>query len=149
YQMLNPLTHSRTAEEVEIYKTEPYVIAADVYSVGRQLGRGGWTWYTGSASWMYRVGLEAILGFKKIGATLTMDPCIPRDWPEFALQYHYGRSEYAITVANPDRVSRGVGVVILDGQELQGTAIPLRDDARRHEVFVRLKAEDGGETSQS
>ena len=138
YQMLNPLTHSRSVQGVEIYKTEPYVIAADVYSVGRQIGRGGWTWYTGSASWMYRVGLEAILGFRKVGTNLFLNPCIPRDWPEFTVKYRHGRSEYVITVTNANHVSRGVGVVTLDGSELDGVAIPLKDDGRRHEVLVRL-----------
>jgi len=145
YQMLNPLTHSRTAQEVATYKTEPYVIAADVYSVGRQIGRGGWTWYTGSASWMYRVGLEAILGFRKVGTKLLLNPCIPRDWGKFTLSYRYGRSNYVITVTNPDRVTRGVGMVLLDGSQLDGAAIPLQDDGRLHEVIVRL----GGNTGEA
>ncbi|MBC7788646.1 MAG: hypothetical protein H7Z74_01760 [Anaerolineae bacterium] len=148
YQMLNPLTHSRTEQDVETYKTEPYVIAADVYSVGRQLGRGGWTWYTGSASWMYRVGLEAILGFTKIGETLAIDPCIPRHWQEFTLRYRYGRSEYLIRVVNPDNVSRGLGAVTLDGVPLEGRAIPLLDDGRPHEVLVSLEGENVGTNTQ-
>ena len=75
--MLNPLTHARTPAEVETYKVEPYVVAADVYTAPGQVGRGGWTWYTGSASWMYRVGLEAILGFTRRGDTLRIDPRVP------------------------------------------------------------------------
>src|ERR1041385_4914502 len=81
FQMINPLTRTRTADEVAVYHIEPYVVAADVYTAAGQVGRGGWSWYTGSASWMYRVGLEAILGFTKRGDTLRIEPCVPRDWP--------------------------------------------------------------------
>ena len=80
FQMINPLTHAATPAQIEIYKVEPYVVAADVYTASGQLGRGGWTWYTGSASWMYRIGLESMLGFQKRGNELTIDPCVPTDW---------------------------------------------------------------------
>ena len=85
YQMINPVTHALTPEDVATYKVEPYVVAADVYTAEGHLGRGGWTWYTGSASWLYRVGLEAILGFNKRGESLEMDPCIPETWKEFTI----------------------------------------------------------------
>jgi cyclic beta-1,2-glucan synthetase len=137
YQMINPLTHARTVDDVATYKVEPYVVAADVYTAPGQLGRGGWTWYTGSASWMYRVGLEAILGFIKRGDTLIIDPCVPGSWREYGIEYRYGGSVYAITVADPPGVARAGARVILDGIVLDGRVIPLADDGRRHEVLVK------------
>ncbi len=136
YQMLNPLTHSRTPEEVHIYKVEPYVVAADVYTAPGHVGRGGWTWYTGSASWMYRVGLENILGFTKRGDTLWFEPAVPLAWPEFSVSYRYGRSTYEIIVREPARIRRGAAVVVVDGRRLSGWSLPLVDDGRRHKVLV-------------
>ena len=137
YQMLNPITHADMPEAVRKYKVEPYVVAADVYTADGHLGRGGWTWYTGSASWMYRVGLEAILGFTKRGNTLEMDPCIPSDWPEFCLMYRCGSSSYAVTVRNPHSVQRGVSTTELDGRRVEGPT-PLTDDGERHEIIVTM-----------
>jgi cellobiose phosphorylase len=137
FQMLNPLTHARTPDEVATYKVEPYVVAADVYTAAGHLGRGGWTWYTGSASWMYRVALEAILGVRKHGDTLAIEPRVPPGWPEYAVEYRCGRSVYAITVRDPGRVAAGGAVATLDGRELEGASIPLVDDGARHEVVVR------------
>jgi cyclic beta-1,2-glucan synthetase len=139
FQMINPLTHSRTAKDVATYKVEPYVVAADVYTAEGQAGRGGWTWYTGSASWMYRVGLEAILGFTKRGDTLSFNPRVPPGWPEFTVEYRYGRSVYAVAVENPHEVRDGGGEVILDGKILEGAAIPLVDDGARHVISVRAR----------
>jgi cyclic beta-1,2-glucan synthetase len=136
FQMLNPLTHADTAAGVARYKVEPYVVPADVYATAGALGRGGWTWYTGSASWMYRVGLEAILGFTKRGATLRIDPCVPAEWAELAIEYRYGTSLYLIAVQAPG-ASRGSREVLLDGTALATETIPLVDDGRRHEVVVR------------
>jgi cyclic beta-1,2-glucan synthetase len=137
FQMINPLTHARTPDEVATYKVEPYVVAADVYTAEGHLGRGGWTWYTGSASWMYRVALEAILGFRKRGDTLTIEPRVPPEWPEYAIEYRCGRSVYAITVRDGGRIADGGAVVTLDGRTLDGATIPLVDDGARHEVVVR------------
>ncbi|HUQ19536.1 MAG TPA: glucoamylase family protein [Gemmatimonadaceae bacterium] len=137
YQMINPLTHSDTPEAVAKYKVEPYVIAADVYTAEGHLGRGGWTWYTGSASWTYRVGLEAILGFTKRGDTLEMNPCIPSDWPEFTLKYRCGSSSYDVTVKNPHGAQRGVESTTLDGVKVDNS-VPLKDDGQRHEIIVTL-----------
>jgi cyclic beta-1,2-glucan synthetase len=131
------LTHTRSAEDVATYKVEPYVVAADVYTASGHLGRGGWTWYTGSASWMYRVGLEAILGFVKRGDTLVIDPCVPGEWSEYTIDYRHGESLYEITVTEPAAVFRDGGQVILDGAILENPVIPLVDDRRRHEVVVR------------
>jgi cyclic beta-1,2-glucan synthetase len=134
YQMINPLTHARTPEEVEIYKVEPYVVAADVYTAEGQLGRGGWTWYTGSASWMYRVGLEGILGFTKRGDTLVIEPRVPAAWPEFALEYRHGGSVYAITVHDPGAIREAGGEVSVDGEIVDGETFPLVDDGARHDT---------------
>ena len=131
YQMINPLTHAADEQGVEQYKVEPYVIAADVYTAEGQLGRGGWTWYTGSASWMYRIGLEHILGFQKRGNTLRVDPRVPAAWKEFSIEYRFGRSVYAITVHQ-----NGDPGVRMDGRVLDGDEIPLVDDGGRHEVVV-------------
>ena len=106
YQMINPITHALTPEDVLTYKVEPYVVAADVYTAEGHLGRGGWTWYTGSASWLYRVGLEGILGFRKRGDELEVDPCVPSAWKEFSIDYRYGESVYAILVKNPSACRR-------------------------------------------
>ncbi|HET7456921.1 MAG TPA: protein ndvB, partial [Gemmatimonadaceae bacterium] len=138
FDMLNPFTHGATAEQVATYKVEPYVVAADVYTAAGQLGRGGWTWYTGSASWMYRVALESIIGFTKRGDRLTLDPCVPRDWGEFSVEYRFGGTLYAVTVRNPARVSRGVASVTVDGAVVEGGAVQLVDDGRRREVVVTL-----------
>ncbi|MGH7475834.1 MAG: GH36-type glycosyl hydrolase domain-containing protein [Longimicrobiales bacterium] len=137
YQFVNPLTHARTPEEAETYRVEPYVVAADVYTAEGHVGRGGWTWYTGSASWLYRIGLEAILGFTKRGDTLTMSPCVPRDWPEFTIEYRFGESRYHITVTQPGRAHLGVAEVSVDGRVLDSPVIRLVDDGGRHEVVVR------------
>ncbi len=135
YQMINPLTHGLTAEDVQTYKVEPYVVAADVYTAEGQVGRGGWTWYTGSASWMYRVGLEAILGFTKRGDTLVIDPRVPAEWAEFSITYRFGTATYAIVVRQPGRLREGA-VVTLDGSKLEGAEIPLVDDGERHSVII-------------
>jgi cellobiose phosphorylase len=136
YQMINPLTHTRTPDEVSIYKVEPYVVAADVYTAPGQLGRGGWTWYTGSASWMYRVGLEAILGFTKRADTLIIDPCVPASWPQYTIDYRYRTASYVIRVADPGGVMHRGARVTLDGEPLEGLVIPLVDDGGTHEVLV-------------
>lgn len=138
YQMLNPLARTTTPEAVATYKVEPYVVAADVYTAEGQLGRGGWTWYTGSASWMYRVAVESLLGFTKRGHRLALDPCIPASWPEFAIEYRFGRTPYRITVRNPHGVQRGVVSVEVDGIIVPDLIIPLVDDGAEHHVVARL-----------
>jgi cyclic beta-1,2-glucan synthetase len=136
FQLLNPFTHGDSPERIATYRVEPYVVAADVYTAEGSLGRGGWTWYTGAASWMYRVGLEAILGFQKEGDTLRLAPCVPATWPEFTVEYRFGRSVYTIVVERPGLLSVGGATVALDGVRLEGPTIPLRDDGRPHVVLV-------------
>jgi cyclic beta-1,2-glucan synthetase len=138
FRLLNPIYHSDTPEKVMRYKVEPYVVAADVYSVPPHIGRGGWTWYTGSAAWMYRLGLEAILGLRRVGKALRIDPCIPKDWSGYELTYHHGETSYQIHVENPDGINRGVKQVTLDGEALSGGDIPLLGDGRRHRVHVLI-----------
>jgi len=140
FSLLNPVNHTSTRADVQRYKVEPYVVAADVYSVAPHVGRGGWTWYTGSAGWLYRAGIEAILGFRLQGAVLCLAPCIPKAWPGFEIAFKYRSARYEIAVENPDAVSRGVVHAELDGQTLpDGTArIPLADDGQAHKVRVIL-----------
>mgnify|MGYP000349337919 CR=1 FL=1 len=136
FQMLNPLTHTASADAVARYKVEPYVVAADVYTSPSHIGRGGWTWYTGSASWMYRVGIEALLGFTKVGNTLRILPCVPASWPDYQITYRFGTAQYAITVREPGAIrSRGASVT-LDGVTVHGGTIELVDDGRSHAVVV-------------
>jgi cyclic beta-1,2-glucan synthetase len=139
FAMLNPINHARTGAAVQRYKVEPYVVAADVYAEPPHVGRGGWTWYTGSAGWMYRAGLESILGFRLRGAQLVIDPCIPRAWPGFELVFRYRSARYDIVVDNPQRVSRGVASVEVDGEALGGDfVITLADDGNTHRVRIVL-----------
>ncbi len=138
FNLLNPINHARTAEEVARYKVEPYVVAGDVYAHPAHIGRGGWTWYTGSAGWMYRVGIEGILGFKLRGDSLSLDPCIPRDWPRYQISYRRRSTRYEITVENPHGANRGVERVMLDGTPQSGPEIALLDDGQVHQVQVIL-----------
>jgi cyclic beta-1,2-glucan synthetase len=137
-RMLNPLSHARTSADAERYKVEPYVVAADVYAVRGNEGRGGWTWYTGSASWSYRVALEGVLGFEKVGDLLRIDPCIPSVWDGFTLEYRYGESVYAIEIQNPEHVSGGVAALIVDGVASTNGHVVLSHDGMRHTVIVLL-----------
>ena len=139
FRMLSPIHHAGTRADVQRYKVEPYAVAADVYSVAPHVGRGGWTWYTGAAGWLYRAGLEGILGFRVRGATLALDPCIPRAWPGFEIAYRHRSARYEIRVENPAGVSRGVARLELDGVALPpGDGVPLRDDGATHRVRVVL-----------
>ncbi len=138
FHMLNPINHTRTAADVERYKTEPYVVAGDVYAHPAHSGRGGWTWYTGSAGWMYRAGLESILGLRRRGRTFEIDPCIPSSWPEYTIAWRFGRTRYDIRVSNPERRCRGIAEAELDGAPVDSHAIPLTDDGGTHEVRLVL-----------
>ncbi len=138
FRLLNPIHHAATPEAVARYKVEPYVVAADIYGRAPHVGRGGWTWYTGSASWLYRVGLEAILGFHLEGDRLAIDPRIAPDWPGFEVRYRHRSSRYRIAVENPDRVELGVRSATLDGGPVDARAIPLVDDGADHEVIVTM-----------
>ena len=138
WNLLNPIYHATTPAEVEHYKVEPYVVCGDVYGAPPHTGRGGWTWYTGSAGWMYRVALEAILGLRPAGDTLHIEPCIPTGWPGYEVTYRHRSATYRIRVENPAGADRGVWSVAMDGQPIPGGAVPLRDDGQVHDVRVVL-----------
>jgi cyclic beta-1,2-glucan synthetase len=142
FALLNPINHASTRAGVYRYKVEPYVVAADIYAEAPHVGRGGWTWYTGSAGWMYRAGIESILGCRLRGTLLHLDPCIPRAWQGFAITLRYHSSRYHIMVENPHGVARGVASVTLDGVPLAGggVSILLADDSATHQVRVVLGA---------
>jgi cellobiose phosphorylase len=138
WNLINPVYHATTAEEVQLYKVEPYVVCADVYGAPPHTGRGGWTWYTGSASWLYRVAIETILGFQLRGRTLRIEPCIPPSWPGFELNYRHQSATYQILVDNSAGTGRGVRSIELDGQLVPNHTVPLSDDRQTHNVRVRL-----------
>jgi cyclic beta-1,2-glucan synthetase len=138
FHLLNPINHTRTSADVARYKVEPYVVAGDVYSHPQHAGRGGWTWYSGSAGWMYRAGLESILGLERRGEAFKMDPCIPSSWPEYSIVWRFGRTRYEITVSNPERRCRGIGQAELDGVPVDPHSIPLSDDGTTHRVHLIL-----------
>lgn len=138
YHMINPVNHSRTSIEMWKYKVEPYVVAADVYAVPPHTGRGGWTWYTGSASWMYRVGVEHLLGLKLKRDGFTIDPCIPRAWKEYEITYTRGSTVYNIKVENPHGAASGVAKISMDGSEYKDKIIPFSEDGKTHTVLVTM-----------
>jgi cellobiose phosphorylase len=142
FRMINPVNHARDAESVDTYKVEPYVAAADVYAVAPHVGRGGWTWYTGSAGWMYRLIIESLLGLNLEGDVLRLAPCIPSDWPGYVVRYRYRDTVYRIDVrqvAGPE----GAAGLSVDGVRQETLSIPLNDDQATHRVEVRLPRPDG------
>jgi cyclic beta-1,2-glucan synthetase len=142
-RMINPLNHSATEPDMQRYKVEPYVVAADVYTAPSHLGRGGWTWYTGSASWMYRVGLEEILGFRKVGDTLRIEPRVPAAWDGYKVSYQFGESTWEITVRDPAGVQHRGSAVTVDGTVVPEGTIHLADDGQRHIVVVAAREPSG------
>jgi cyclic beta-1,2-glucan synthetase len=140
FSLINPINHSSTRASVHRYKVEPYIAAADVYSEYPHVGRGGWTWYTGSAGWMYRAGIESILGLRLQGAYLLLAPCIPKHWPRFEMVFQYASTRYEIAVENPHGVSRGITRAEFDGEPLSEGPIrlPLHDDGASHKIRAVL-----------
>ncbi|MFZ5969549.1 MAG: GH36-type glycosyl hydrolase domain-containing protein [Bacillota bacterium] len=136
YHMINPINHTRTMIECNVYKVEPYVMAADVYAVAPHIGRGGWTWYTGAAGWMYKVGMEYIMGLRKRGEKLIIDPCIPKDWSQYNITYTYKETKYYITIKNPKHVNKGVIEIQVDGEKIDEKLISLDNDGKDHYVEV-------------
>ncbi|MBK6588575.1 MAG: phosphorylase [Acidobacteria bacterium] len=136
FALLNPINHASTRAGLHKYKVEPYVVAGDVYNELNHIGRGGWTWYTGAASWMYRAALESILGFHLQGDVLTIEPCIPRSWRSFEINYRREKTLFKIKVENPSGICSGVAVVRLDGTILPSGDIPLIQDGQTHEISV-------------
>lgn len=138
YRLLNPIHQADSAEKAERYRGEPYVVAADVYSVPPHVGRAGWTWYTGSAAWLHRLGLEYILGLSRRHDRLAVRPAIPGHWDSYKISYRYGTAVYHIAVSNPDRVDTGVRTVTVDGEVVPGDEWQLHDDGREHTVEVLM-----------
>jgi cyclic beta-1,2-glucan synthetase len=142
FHMLNPINHMRSAQDVERYRVEPYVVAADVYGHPMHAGRGGWTWYTGSAGWMYQVAIEGLLGLRRDGATFRVHPCLPTMWPGYTLLWRAGSTSYRIIVSNPEHQGCGVQSATLDGVTVDPSAIPLQDDGNTHDVAIVLGKPD-------
>jgi cyclic beta-1,2-glucan synthetase len=139
--MINPVNHGRSPEEIETYKVEPYVVAADVYAVSPHKGRGGWTWYTGSAGWMYRLIVESLLGLRLEADKLRFEPCLPAEWEMFKMHYRYRETVYHITVLQTC-TGKGGARVVVDGIERDDQTIPLVDDHQEHSVEVRISVSD-------
>jgi cellobiose phosphorylase len=139
WNLINPLTHGASRAAIDTYKVEPYVVAADVYAVAPHVGRGGWTWYTGSAAWMYRLIVESLLGFRLEGERLRIEPCLPADWHGFTVHYRFRETVYHIDVRQTPYAT-GDQSLSLDGQTLSGVAVPLVDDRVEHTVEVCVRA---------
>ncbi len=139
FALLNPIHHGGTPRQIAIYKVEPYVVAADVYAVAPHLGRGGWTWYTGSAGWMYRLLIETLLGVNLEGDQLRLAPRLPKTWATFKIHYRYRQTVYHITITRLAADSADANLLSLDGQEISGKTIPLRDDGQEHAVEMKVR----------
>ncbi|HEY8570374.1 GH36-type glycosyl hydrolase domain-containing protein, partial [Microbulbifer sp.] len=141
FSLLNPITHTDSAEGVARYRTEPYVLAGDVYGVPPHEGRGGWTWYSGASGWLYRGALEALLGVRILeGNSLEIKPCLPETWGEFRLSLRFGNSRYEIEVQNCGECPRTIGELTVDDKVIAGERIPLMDDGGNHRVLLVFAA---------
>ena len=138
FHMLNPINHTRTPADVSRYRTEPYVLDGDVYARPPHDGRGGWSWYTGSAGWLYRAGLESILGLRRRGSSVVIEPCIPSSWDSFSITWRIGETTYEIEVTNPEHVWTGVVKAELDGAGVDVHAIPVVEDGNTHHVHITM-----------
>ncbi|MGD1030764.1 MAG: glucoamylase family protein [Opitutaceae bacterium] len=143
FGLLNPVRHGGTPAQVETYKVEPYVVAADVYAVSPHVGRGGWTWYTGSAGWMYRVLVETLLGVNLEGDQLRLEPRFPKTWTTFKIHYRYRQTVYHITISRAAAELAGGDLLSVDGAEMPGQTIPLKDDRREHAVELKVRGTGG------
>jgi cellobiose phosphorylase len=139
FALLNPVHHGGTPAQIATYHVEPYVVAADVYAVAPHVGRGGWTWYTGSAGWMYRLLIETLLGVNLEGEHLRLKPRLPKSWTTFKIHYRHRQTVYHITVSRLATGSPPANGLTLDGQEMPGETILLRDDRREHTAEVKVR----------
>jgi cellobiose phosphorylase len=137
FSMINPVNHSSSPEGIATYKVEPYVMAADIYAVAPHVGRGGWTWYTGSAGWMYRLITESLLGLYLEVDKLRFAPCVPAAWSEFKIHYRFRETVYHITVSSAGAES-AVSRLVLDGADLSDGFVTLVDDGQHHEIKVNV-----------
>ncbi len=148
FSTLNPIHHSRDQEAADRYKVEPYVVVADVYSSSPHVGRGGWSWYTGSAGWMQRVGVETLLGVHIEGNMLSLKPCIPSEWPSYEVRLRWKTSEYHIQIENPDHVCEGNLFIMVDGKQVElRQPIHLEDDGLTHSMNIFLKRQRASSSS--
>jgi cyclic beta-1,2-glucan synthetase len=141
--MINPVNHSLSSKDAATYKVEPYVVAADVYASPQHVGRGGWTWYTGSAGWLYRLIVESLLGLSLEVDKLRFKPCLPADWRSFKLHYRYRKTTYHILVTQrPATAEENAGqvTVTVDGVPRRDQAVPLINDRIDHAVEVNVLA---------
>jgi cellobiose phosphorylase len=138
FALLNPVHHSGTPQQIATYKVEPYVVAADVYAVAPHTGRGGWTWYTGSAGWMYRLLIETLLGVHLEGDQLRLNPRLPNSWTTCKIHYRYRQTVYHITITRLLSKGTSANRLVLDGKELAVNAVPLLDDRREHSVELKV-----------
>jgi cellobiose phosphorylase len=138
FGLLNPVHHGGSPQRIATYKVEPYVAAADVYAVAPHIGRGGWTWYSGSAGWMYRLLIETLLGVNLEGDQLRLTPRLPKDWTTYKIHYRYRQTVYHITISQSAADAAPAGQLMLDGQELSAKTVPLADDRREHFVEVKV-----------
>ncbi len=135
--IINPINHADNPDKVEVYKAEPYVVAADVYSVSPNNGRGGWTWYTGSAGWMYQLIIEWLLGIRIEAGKLRLKPCIPKEWKSFSVNYRYLTSNYHIVLSQGSAV-RETDIMTIDGDMPEDGLITLFDDGAEHSIEILL-----------
>jgi cyclic beta-1,2-glucan synthetase len=138
FALLNPVNHSRTPAQIAVYKVEPYVVAADIYAVAPHTGRGGWTWYTGSAGWMYRLLIETLLGANLEGDQLRLAPRMPPAWPAYKIHYRYRQTVYHITITRLAADLPDADSLTLDGLKIAGQTIPLVDDRLEHAVEMKI-----------
>jgi cellobiose phosphorylase len=138
FNLLNPVRHGATAGQIATYKIEPYVVAADVYAVPPHTGRGGWTWYTGSAAWMYQLLVETLLGLNLEGDQLRLNPLLPESWPTFKIHYRYRQTVYHITVSRLAADAVETHLLSVDGQPMPGNILPLNDDHQEHDVALQV-----------
>jgi cellobiose phosphorylase len=136
-RMISPITHGSGDDRIDVYKVEPYVMAADVYFGEPHQGRGGWTWYTGSAGWMYRLIMESLLGLRVEGEVLYIEPVLPPDWEGYSLSYRHRETDYQITVHAPSEGS-GPRHVLINGELINSDRLPLVDDGGEHRVDIHL-----------
>jgi cellobiose phosphorylase len=139
FTLLNPVNHGATAAQIATYKVEPYVVAADVYAVAPHTGRGGWTWYTGSAGWMYRLLVETLLGVHREGDLLRLAPRMQAKWSTYKIHYRYRQTVYHITISRLAAGAAGETALLLDGENIEGTGVPLRDDGKEHAVECKVR----------
>ena len=148
FSMMNPIHASATYKGAMKYEQEPYAVTADIYSKEPYNGKGGWSWYTGSASWMYQALVSELLGITKKGNSLFVDPSIPSAWNEYTVEYRFGAARYTILIQNPDNQTHGCDSLFLDGDPIPGNSFPLTDDGREHLVIVKMSMKNSNSNSE-